>query len=157
MHRSIILLLMLALVPATGRPGQQVSEQQRQEITVALQEVVLGMLSSLRQRNAAAALDMYGRHQEFVHIDNGNIVRWQQLESQMRDYLQNAQSNEIYWTGRPNVLVLNEDAAIVYGRHTMRSSDTSQDAHEGEWSGVFQRIDGKWRIVHSHSSDAPPP
>ena len=157
MAKSIILFLMLVIVPSIGEPGQQITEPQQREIKEDLQNKALAMLASLREKDADAALANYGRQDEFVHIDNGNSVPWDTLERLVRDYLQTTISNEIYWVGTPNVLVVNSGAAVVYGRHKISGTGTSVDSHEGEWSGVFQKIDGSWHLVHSHSSDVKSP
>lgn len=49
---------------------------------------------------------------------------------------------------------LGSSAALVLGRWKLIRRD---DAPEGNFSLIFERIDGRWVIVHDHSSSLPPP
>lgn len=148
---SLYLLLCFAL--ATPMVLGQGQESRQKESLDDLEELVQKVLRDLRNRDADAALAIYGRQEEYVHIDNGRVVPWAQLEPQVRQYLANAKKNELYWVGTPNILRLGRDAAVVYGTHRFEG-DGSRESHQGEWTGVFQRIEGQWKLVHSHSSDA---
>lgn len=133
--------------------GQTVSEHERQAIMDEVQNIAIEMLRHLRNRDAASVLSIYGRPDRFVHVDNGIVIPWVDLEPQVRTYLKNADRNEIYWLETPTVVVLSPDAVVVYGTHRFESDSTGEHPHVGEWTGVFQLIDERWRLVHSHSSD----
>jgi len=158
MKRALTLCLFFNLVIAGHLRGQDLSAERRQALADSLADQVLEMLQQLRNRDADAVLAAYGRPDEFVHIDNGNVVPWLELEREVRAYLQSVESNELYWEGTPSVVVLDANAAVVYGTHSFHHNEGgTREAHQGEWTGVFQRIDGQWKLVHSHSSDKQTP
>ena len=110
------------------------------------------MAALLRARNTDAVIRLYGDTVRFVHIENGNIIPWSQLSAMMRQYFATVTENPVSAVGEPGVLVIDRNTAIVWVVHRMGETDRGP-AHEGTWSGVLRRIDGAWRIVHSHSSD----
>jgi len=147
MKTSLLLGILIALtLPATlvGRPPEDTAAD--------LAQLAQKMARDLRDRNADAVLDIYGRRAEYVHIENGKEIPFAQLEPAVRSYLESVKTNEIYWVGTPTVLMLGSDAAVVYGTHQFAGAGT-REAHRGKWTGVFQRIGGQWKLVHSHSSD----
>jgi ketosteroid isomerase-like protein len=153
MRKAWRLFILLSLVFATVVVlGQGQTKRRQKDNFVDLQEQVQRVLRDLRNRDAEAALGIYGRRAEYVHIDNGKVVPWAQLEPQVRQYLANVKKNELYWVGTPKILKLEPNAAVVYGTHRFEG-DGTRESHRGEWTGVFQRINGRWKLVHSHSSD----
>ena len=55
--------------------------------------------------------------------------------------------------GEPAVRVLGPDAAVLWGTYVVRGS-AGLRVHT---TLVYARVDGEWKIVHGHSTDAPPP
>src|SRR5262249_18708866 len=135
----------------TMRPAVGASEKWEQQ---ALIQRSLGMMENARKLDANAVLSAYGRHEEYVHIEDGREIPWAQFSEGIRQYLETVKQNDIRWIGEPKVLIIGRDAAVVYGAHRF-NDPTGQHSHSGEWSGVFQKIDGQWMLVHSHSSDTP--
>ena len=52
------------------------------------------------------------------------------------------------------VQVLGETAALVLGRYHLTIGD---ETPQGNFSLVFERIDGRWCIIHDHTSHLPTP
>lgn len=146
-----LFISLLVLTTLTVLVQGQTKRRQKENFD-DLKEQVQQILRDLRNRDADAALRMYGRRAEYVHIDNGKVVSWAQLEPQVRKFLANVRKNELYWVGTPKIIKLGTHAAVVYGMHRF-SGDGTREPHQGEWTGVFQRINGRWKLVHSHSSD----
>jgi hypothetical protein len=115
-------------------------------------EAAQKMARDLQNRDADSVLALYGRREEFVHIENGKEIPWSALEPQVRMYLGSIKKNDISWVGTPKVLILGPESAVVFGAHRF-GGDQTHAGHLGEWTGVFQLIDGQWKLVHSHSSD----
>jgi len=62
-----------------------------------------------------------------------------------------------------DVRLLGADGAVVLGRWSLRfapgdppGSDSASKPSEGVFSLAFLRTDAGWRIVHDHTSAAPP-
>jgi ketosteroid isomerase-like protein len=118
----------------------------------SLRIFALDMAALLRARNTDAVIRLYGDTARFVHIENGDIIPWSRLSAMMRQYFATVKENPVSAVGEPGVLVIDRNTAVVWVVHRMGATDRGP-AHEGTWSGVLRRIDGAWRIVHSHSSD----
>jgi hypothetical protein len=142
---------LLVVVCVAGCGGEaNMGEIHRAALTDSLGRHAEEMLATLRRMDAPGLAAMYGRTETFVHADNGKEIPWSLLEPQMRQYLAAATENDVRWLRPPKVLVLGENAAVIWGVHRVRSDG---DSHDGVWTGVLERIGGEWRIVHSHSSD----
>jgi ketosteroid isomerase-like protein len=111
------------------------------------------MAELLRVRDADGVIALYGDTARFVHVDNGEIVPWSRLAPMMRTFFATARENPITVVGEPGVVVMGRDHAVVVVVH--RAQRQGEAPHEGVWTGVLHRDGGKWRIVHSHSSDRP--
>jgi ketosteroid isomerase-like protein len=151
--------LALALIAAgpVALQAQQLSPPHEPGLADTLVQFARDMVAAVRARDVARTVSFYGRPGEFVHIENGQVVRWRDLEQQMRSFMGSIKENRLEWVGAPRVLVLSRDAAVVFGRHSFSGIDGRGKAirpHDGEWTGVLQRIGGRWKVVHSHSSDA---
>lgn len=105
-----------------------------------------------RRMDIKAAVALYGGYAHFVHVEDGNIAGWPQLEKQMTDYFATARSNSVSIIGEPGVIVLDANNAVLYVTHRMEATE-GRPAHVGVWSGVLHRFTDGWRVVHSHSSD----
>ena len=142
-------LLMAVCVAGCGGEANT-GETHRAALTDSLGRHAEEMLATLRRMDVSRVIAMYGRTEAFVHVDIGQEVPWQRLEPQMRQYFAAAKENDVRWLRPPKVLVMGENAAVVWGAHRVRSGS---DSHDGVWTGALERIGGEWRIVHSHSSD----
>ena len=124
----------------------------------ALENLAEEILVALRAKDADRVLAYYAPGPDFVHIDNGTPIPWPQLQAGVRKFLGSVRVNDLYWKGRPNVLLVSDTTAVIHGWHTasgIAADGTPLKSHSGYWTGVFRRTPGGWRIVHSHSSDAP--
>lgn len=153
MKTMLVMCISLYAFVAVPVEGQTLPSGERKMIADELVERSREFLRLLRSRDADAVLALYGRPNQFVHIDNGAVVQWDTLQREVRAYLDGTEENEIYWNGTPTVIVLNRGAAVVFGAHSFRTNDVAEDSHVGEWTGVFELIEGEWLLVHSHSSD----
>ena len=149
----------LSVGSAASLPAQQLTRVEERALADTLVRFGREMVAAVRARNIERTLSFYGRPREFVQIENGVRVGWPELERRMREFMGAVKENRLEWIGDPSVLILGRDAAVLVGRHAFSGIDAQGrpiPAHCGEWTGVLQRIDGAWRVVHSHSSDAAP-
>jgi hypothetical protein len=124
-------------------------------IADSITDVMYEMERALQRIDADSILSFYARTDEFVNIESGEIVPWARMAEQVRAYARRVTVNDVNWVSRPTVVVLNRDAAVVYGMHRFGGGG-GFPAHIGLWTGVLQRIAGRWRIVHAHGSEAKP-
>ena len=140
------------LVMLGGSGGQ--AEGQRTELLRLAER----MLEDIRSRNVEAVISHYDAGPDFVHIENGVLRTWRELEAQMREFIPSMRQNNLRWIGTPTVVVISPDSAVIYGRHSFSGIDAAGKAlpeHQGFWTGVMRRTGGRWKIAHSHSSDPP--
>lgn len=153
------LVVGLKLAGAASLPAQQLTPVEERALSDTLVRFGREMVAAVSARDIERTISFYGRAGQFAHIENGVRVAWPQLERQMREFMGAVKENRLEWIGDPSVLILGRDAAVLVGRHAFSGVDGQGrpiPAHCGEWTGVLQRIDGAWRLVHSHSSDTPP-
>jgi len=147
----LIAVVCLAAIAGAQPPAAQ-------EATLAeLRRHAQAMLATLRALDVDGALALYDQSPTFRHVDNGKVTAWPELERQMRQFLTTAKENHLRWEGEPTIILLGNDAAVVFGLHQfsgVTADGTVIPPHTGVWTGVLRRIGGKWKIVHSHSSDA---
>ena len=110
------------------------------------------MVGLLRARDTEGVLALYGDRSTFVHVEDGVARTWPELERGIRQYFARVTENPISVVGKPGVVLLGPDAAVLYVVHRLEDRPGAP-GHEGIWTGVLRREGGDWRIVHSHSSD----
>jgi hypothetical protein len=118
----------------------------------SLRAFAFRMAEGLRRMDAPAVLALYGNPEQFVHIEDGHAIPWPRLSSMIREYFATATSNPVEIVGRPGVVLLDPNHAVLYVHHRM-GAEGSRPGHEGMWTGVLRRERSGWTIVHSHSSD----
>lgn len=114
------------------------------------------MAEGLRRMDAPGVLALYGNPEQFVHIEDGQAIPWPRLSSMIREYFSTATSNPVEIVGRPGVVLLDRNHAVLYVHHRI-GSEGNRPGHEGMWTGVLRREPAGWKIVHSHSSDRTAP
>jgi hypothetical protein len=159
MHIRLFILATLTLAAgcSVGRNATSISLKAAHEAALAdsLRGHANMMFERARALDIEGTLALYGRPDEFVHVDGGRLVDWPTLEAAIRATFARLTNNSISWLGPPRVIVLNRDAAVIVGVHRF-AGGAGQAAHDGVWTGVLERTTAGWRIVHSHSTDAPP-
>lgn len=114
MKKQWFLLGIVTVVVLTATLGAHGMIQSRQkESADVLADQVLQMISDLRALRADLVIEVYSRKDEYVHIENGREIPWSQLEQGIRSYLGSVKKNELYWIGRPKVLMLGPDGGCL--------------------------------------------
>jgi hypothetical protein len=153
--------LILAIAPAvSGSPVRaQAADAEAPSggpLADSLRAFAHGMAAMLRARNAAGTLGLHGDTTRFVHVDNGRVIPWTEMSAMVRQYFSTAKSNPLSVVGEPGVTIADGNNAVVYVTHRFDATG-DRPAHGGVWTGVLHRFPEGWRVVHSHSSDLPPP
>ena len=154
--RCSISILVVAFAGFSSAGAQQPTTRDTRAMEDTLQQFAIRVERAMQLANADSILTLYGRPDVFVNIEDGEPVPHARMEQEIRDYASDVASSPVRWLERPVVIVLNRDAAVLYGRHRFEGLP-GIPAHTGIWTAVLQRIDGQWRIVHAHGSDVPEP
>jgi hypothetical protein len=155
--RSVVRTLVVAVALVTGAPTLHAQALPRATSPLAdtLRAFARNMGEIFRRMDIKATVALYGGYAHFVHVEDGNIETWPQLEKQMTEYFATAKSNPVSVVGEPGVIIMDANNAVLYVTHRMEASE-NRPAHIGVWSGVLHRYADGWKVVHSHSSDRPP-
>jgi hypothetical protein len=141
-------LLLAAAGPMAGSPAHA----QQPALADTIRTFAFRMGELLRDRRADAAIALYRRSPDLVHIENGEVIAIPVLLESMARFFSTARSNPVSIVGIPGVTILDSSNAVVYLVHRLGAAE-GRPAHEGIWSGVLHRFPDGWKIVHSHSTD----
>jgi hypothetical protein len=141
-----------SFVLAGSAGAQELTSSHRAALADSLQQFAQRVERAMQRANADSILALYGRPAEFVNIEEGEAESFERMAADIREFTRNVSASPVRWVGRPVIVILSVDAAILYGTHRFEGA-AGIPAHTGIWTGVLQRINGQWRIVHSHSSD----
>ena len=150
---AVILLAALACTPATGEFGDAEREMVRAEVAAVFDTLSRAMvghdwdrLEPIFADGDDVALAMDGN----IVLGRETIMRGFRADSSIKEYL------EYRWENT-RIRVMGPDAAIHSTGFWERLAMTSGDTVEirGTFTNGFQRIDGRWHVVHMAASHAP--
>jgi beta-aspartyl-peptidase (threonine type) len=121
----------------------------------AITDILTIQADAWNRGDVEAFMDHYWKSDELTFSSSGNTTRgWSQtLDNYKRRYPTRESMGRLAFDNL-EIRLLSDKAALVLGRwHLAREPDPV----EGNFSLIFQRIDGRWLIVHDHTSRAPSP
>src|SRR6266851_740487 len=97
----------------------------------------------------------YARSASTVFISEDTIRRgWQTVRARYRTkYSDRAKMGTLAFSDL-DITLLSPDAAVVLGRWSLKRAN---DQPHGRFTLIFKRLPEGWRIMHDHTSAAPPP
>jgi len=101
-----------------------------------------------------AFMNGYARSASTVFISEGEVRRgWETVRERYRlKYSDRAKMGTLNFS-EIEITALSPDAAVVLGRWRLKRST---DEPHGRFTLIFKRLPEGWRIVHDHTSAAPP-
>ena len=152
MRRLVFAVLSLAFLATACQPATtELTEEQKAAIADTIRQVNNELNAAINARDVDSWL-----------LGLSDDIRWgmtygygslANIEGMLRPALAAAADTEwgMDW-GEPAVRVLGPDAAVLWGTYTVRGS-AGVRTHT---TLVYARVDGEWKIVHGHSTDAEP-
>ena len=97
----------------------------------------------------------YARSASTVFVSEDTIRRgWETVRERYRKkYSDRAKMGALTFS-EPEITLLSTNAAVVLGRWSLKRAN---DQPHGRFTLIFRRLPEGWRIVHDHTSAAPPP
>jgi ketosteroid isomerase-like protein len=140
-------ILVAALVCAESeQPPNSVAE---------IQSVLTAQQDAWNRGDIDAFMYGYARSASTVFVSEDEVGRgWETVRDRYRiRYSDRAKMGTLSFSDI-DVTMLSPDAAVVLGRWRLKRTN---DEPHGRFTLIFKRLPEGWRIVHDHTSAAPPP
>jgi uncharacterized protein (TIGR02246 family) len=140
-------ILMTALVCA--------EPDQTPESATEIQSVLTAQQDAWNRGDIDAFMNGYARSVSTVFVSEDEVRRgWETVRDRYRmKYSDRAKMGTLSFSDI-EVTVFSPDAAVVLGRWKLKREN---DEPHGRFTLIFKRLPQGWRIVHDHTSAAPPP
>ena len=144
---SICNILIVALVCA--------APEETPNSVVEIQSVLTAQQDAWNRGEIDAFMNGYARSASTVFVSEDEIRRgWETVRDRYRvKYSDHAKMGTLSFS-EIEVTMLSPDAAVVLGRWRLKRAN---DEPHGRFTLLFKRLPEGWRIVHDHTSAAPPP
>jgi ketosteroid isomerase-like protein len=119
-----------------------------------IQSVLTAQQDAWNRGEIDAFMNGYARSPSTVFISEDEVRRgWETVRDRYRaKYSDRAKMGTLSFSGI-EVTMLSPDAAVVLGRWQLKRGN---DEPHGRFTLIFKRLPEGWRIVHDHTSAAPP-
>lgn len=142
----IICNILMALVcAASEQPPNSAAE---------IQSVLTTQQDAWNRGDIDAFMNGYARSASTVFVSEDEVGRgWETVRDRYRvKYSDRAKMGTLSFS-EIEVTMLSSDAAVVLGRWKLKRA---KDEPHGRFTLIFKRLPEGWRIVHDHTSAAPP-
>ena len=157
MRRSGWCSLATAAALAACQPGAApMTDAQRQAVAQEVQAQVDSFVAAFHQMNAQPYLDQLANNESYAE----NAAFYPTRDSLLRaaaQFPKTFTTLTVTLDGTPRITVLAPDAAVFstsFHEEAQPATGAPLKLH-GTWTGVYQRINGKWQIVQAHESFVP--
>lgn len=126
-----------------------------QNATVQIRSVLRAQQDAWNRGDIEEFMNGYARSASTVFVSDDTIRRgWETVRERYRKkYSDRAKMGALSFSDL-EITLLSTDAAVVLGRWSLKRAN---DQPHGRFTLVFKRLPEGWRIVHDHTSAAPPP
>jgi ketosteroid isomerase-like protein len=128
---------------------------QTQNATAQIRSVLREQQEAWNRGDIDGFMNGYARSRSTVFVSDDTIRRgWETVRARYRTkYSDRAKMGALTFSDL-EITLLSPDAAVVLGRWRLKRAN---DQPHGRFTLVFKRLPEGWRIVHDHTSAAPPP
>jgi len=139
-------ILMAAIVSAAPTQTQNAAAQ--------IRSVLRAQQDAWNRGDIDAFMNGYARSASTVFVSDDTIRRgWETVRGRYKEkYSDRAKMGALTFSDL-EITLLSPDAAVVLGRWSLKRAN---DQPHGRFTLVFKRLPEGWRIVHDHTSSAPP-
>ena len=139
----IVLPAMLSAAPA-----------QTQNATAQIRSVLRAQQDAWNRGDIDRFMNGYARSPSTVFVSEDTVRRgWETVrERYLKKYSDRAKMGTLTFSDL-DITLLSPDAAVVIGHWSLKRAN---DQPHGRFTLIFKRLPEGWRIVHDHTSAAPP-
>jgi len=140
------ILMALPVCAAPEQPPNSVAE---------IQSVLSAQQDAWNRGDIDAFMNGYAQSASTVFVSEDEVRRgWETVRDRYRvRYSDRAKMGTLNFS-QIEVTMLSPEAAVVLGRWRLKRAS---DEPHGRFTLIFKRLPEGWRIVHDHTSAAPPP
>jgi len=149
LRASAIISFALSAMTISAAPTQT------QNATAQIQSVLRAQQDAWNRGDIDGFMNGYARSASTVFVSEDTIRRgWETVRERYRKkYSDRAKMGTLTFSDL-EITLLSPDAALVLGRWSLKRAN---DQPHGRFTLIFERLPEGWRIVHDHTSAAPPP
>ena len=127
---------------------------QTQNATAQIRSVLRAQQDAWNRGDIDGFMNGYARSASTVFVSEDTIRRgWETVrERYKKKYSDRAKMGALTFS-ELEITLLSTDAAVVLGRWSLKRAN---DQPHGRFTLIFKRLPEGWRIVHDHTSAAPP-
>ena len=150
-RRRVLAIIFCILTPAIV----SAAPTQTQNATAQIRSVLSAQQEAWNRGDIDAFMNGYARSASTVFVSEDTIRRgWETVRERYRKkYSDRAKMGTLAFSDL-DITLLSPDAAVVLGRWSLKRAN---DQPHGRFTLIFKRLPEGWRIVHDHTSAAPPP
>ena len=128
---------------------------QSQNATTQIRSVLRAQQDAWNRGDIDGFMNGYARSASTVFVSEDTIRRgWETVRERYRKrYSDRAKMGTLAFSDL-EIMPLSPDAGVVLGRWSLKRAN---DQPHGRFTLIFKRLPEGWRIVHDHTSSAPPP
>ena len=128
--------------------------EQRSNPVAEIQSVLIAQQNAWNRGDIDAFMNSYARSASTTFISEDEVRRgWETVRDRYHTrYSDRAKMGTLSFS-EIEVTMLSPDAAVVLGRWKLKREN---DEPHGRFTLIFKRLPEGWRIVHDHTSAAPP-
>jgi uncharacterized protein (TIGR02246 family) len=129
--------------------------EQLSNLGAEIQSVLAEQQDAWNRGDIEAFMNGYARSASTVFVSDDEVRHgWETVRERYRvKYSDRAKMGTLSFSDI-EVTMLSPDAAVVLGRWQLKREN---DEANGRFTLIFKRLPEGWRIVHDHTSAAPPP
>ena len=165
MKTKLIMLTIVMGLYSCQQPTNELTDAATNELTDADRERITEEIRLLTNSifEAASRKDIDQVYANFSDKVTGAfpgtiMESWEEHKQQSAEFFAMQETVE-YKIENMNIDVLSSNVAVLLGKYTFIATDTTGTTinSSSAWTYVFNKENGKWKIVHFHISDPPSP
>jgi len=120
-----------------------------------IQSVIRAQQDAWNRGDIDVFMNGYARSSSTVFVSEDEVRRgWETVRERYRQKYSDRTKMGTLAFSHIEVTMVSPDAAVVLGRWSLKRAN---DEPHGRFTLIFKRLPEGWRIVHDHTSAAPPP